>query len=78
MVLAWIFKEKWFWIIILACVTVILVPFIIVSIMLSLPPIYKIIGTVLLVVFWGAAGAYKDWTKEKREAEKKVEPSGSA
>jgi hypothetical protein len=36
-----------------------------------------VVATVLLVVCWGVAGAYKDWRKEKREQEKKMEQSGS-
>jgi hypothetical protein len=71
--LAWIFEEKWFWIIILACASIILVPFIIVTIILDMPPYLRAIATVALVVSWGLAGAFKDWTKEKREQEKKME-----
>ena len=76
-ILAWIFKEKWFWIIFLAMVSIILVPFIFVTIILGMPPILRVVATVLLVVCWGVAGAYKDWMKEKREQEKKMEQSGS-
>ena len=76
--MAWIFKEKWFWIIFLACVSIILVPFILVTIILGLPPILRVVATVLLVVSWGVAAAYKDWMKEKHEQEKEMEQSGSA
>jgi hypothetical protein len=74
-ILAWIFKEKWFWIVVLALVTIILTPFIIVAVMLNLPPIFRIVGMVLLVLCWGVAGAYKEWTKSKREGEEEMQKS---
>jgi hypothetical protein len=74
-ILAWIFKEKWFWIVVLALITIILTPFIIVGVMLNLPPIFRVVGMVLLVLCWGVAGAYKEWTKSKREEEEKMQKS---
>jgi Na+/H+-dicarboxylate symporter len=78
MILAWIFKEKWFWIILVALVSVILIPFILVTVILSMPPILRVVATALLVLCWGVAAAYRDWMKEKREQEKKMERPGSA
>lgn len=77
-ILAWIFKEKWFWIILAALLSVILIPFIVVSAILNLPPVLRVFATVLLVMCWGVAAAYKDWVKEKNEQEKKMEAHGSA
>jgi hypothetical protein len=74
-ILTWIFREKWFWVIVLALITIILTPFIIVAVMLDLPPILRLVGMVLLVVCWGVAGAYREWTKRKREEEEKMEKS---
>lgn len=72
-VLTWIFKEKWFWIIVLAMVTIIVLPFIIILAILNLgDPVLRAAAIVLLVVCWGVAGAYKDWTKSKREEEEKM------
>lgn len=75
--MAWLFKEKWFWLILLALVSVILIPFILVTIILNLPPILRVVATVFLVVGWGVAGAYRDWLREKREQEKKMQQHGS-
>jgi uncharacterized membrane protein len=73
MILAWIFKEKWFWILLALLVSVILIPFMLVMVILNLPPILRAVATVLLVLCWGVVAAYKDWIKEKREQEKKME-----
>jgi len=71
--LAWLFRERWFWIVFLALVTIILAPFIVVSVILSLPPIFRLVSMIVLVVCWGVAGAYKEWTKSKREEANKQE-----
>jgi cell shape-determining protein MreC len=76
--LAWIFAEKWFWLIILVCASVILIPFLIVTLILNFPPYLRAVATVALVVSWGVAGAFKDWTKEKREQEEKMGQPASA
>jgi hypothetical protein len=76
--LAWIFREKWFWIVVLALATVILAPFIVISFVLALPPIFRLVSTLLLVICWGVAAAYKDWVKSKREQEEKMEKAKSA
>jgi hypothetical protein len=72
-ILTWIFKEKWFWIILAALVSVILIPFMLVMVILNLPPILRVVATVLLVLCWGVVAAYKDWIKEKHEQKKKME-----
>lgn len=71
--MAWLFRERWFWIVFLALVTIILAPFIVVSVILSLPPIFRLVSMIVLVVCWGVAGAYKEWTKSKREEANKQE-----
>jgi glucan phosphoethanolaminetransferase (alkaline phosphatase superfamily) len=71
-ILAWIFKEKWLWIIVLSVVTIIVLPFIIILAILNLDPILRIVAVIFLVVCWGVAGAYKDWTRSKREEEEKM------
>lgn len=75
--MAWLFREKWFWLILLALVSIILVPFILLTIILNLPPILRVVATVFLVVTWGVAAAYRDWLREKREQEKKMQQHGS-
>jgi hypothetical protein len=61
----------------LALITIILIPFIVVAVMLNLPPIFRVVGMVLLVLCWGMAGAYKEWTKSKREEEEKMQKEKS-
>ena len=70
--MAWIFKEKWFWLIFLACSSIILVPLLILTLILNLPAYLRAVATVALFLSWGVAGAFKDWTKEKREEEEKT------
>lgn len=71
--MTWLFRERWFWIVFLALVTIILAPFIVVSVILSLPPIFRLVSMIVLVVCWGVAGAYKEWIKSKREEANKQE-----
>jgi hypothetical protein len=73
MILAWIFKEKWFWILLTVLVLMILIPFMVIMAILNLPPILRWVATVLLILCWGVAAAYKEWIKEKHEQEKKME-----
>jgi len=73
MILAWIFKEKWFWILLTVLVLIILIPFMVIMAILNLPPILRWVATVLLILCWGVAAAYKEWIKEKHEQEKKME-----
>jgi len=77
-ILAWIFQDKWFWIILVALLSVFLIPFVVVMVILNLPPVLRVFGTVLLVLCWGVAAAYKDWVKEKNKQEKKMEAHESA
>jgi hypothetical protein len=51
----------------------ILIPFMVIMAILNLPPILRWVATVLLILCWGVAAAYKEWIKEKHEQEKKME-----
>jgi hypothetical protein len=70
--LAWILREKWFWIIVIAIAMVYLLPFVIVGLILSLPPILRLILTILIIAAWGIVAGYKEWviTKRKEEEQK--------
>jgi hypothetical protein len=76
--LAWIFKEKWFWIIVLALASIIILPFIVLTMILNLPPILRVVATIALVLLWAVAGAYKEWIRSKPESEKKMQKPESA
>lgn len=69
--MAWIIKEKWLWIIILAIITVFTIPLIAIWVILYLPSEMKLVFTILTIIGWGVAAGYKDWvTAKKREEEK--------
>jgi len=74
---SWIFKEGWFWFIVIALASIIIVPFFVVEAILNLPPIFRGVAMVVLIFLWGAAGAYKEWVKSKREEEKKMKSTKS-
>lgn len=74
-ILAWIFKEKWFWIIVLAMITIIVLPFIIIGVILDLPSPLRLVATIGIVLSWAVAGAYKEWVKSKREEEERMKKS---
>jgi hypothetical protein len=75
-ILAWIFQEKWFWIIVLVMISIILLPFIIVGVILNLPsPELRLVATIGIVLSWAVAGAYREWLKSKREEEERMKKS---
>jgi len=69
--LTWILKERWFWITVIALILVFTTPFIVIIMILNLPPALKIVATVLIITGWGIAAGYKDWVKSKRKEEEK-------
>lgn len=72
--LAKVTKEKWFWFIVFLVVLIVTVPFIVIYIILLLPPIWGPgLATVALLIVWAVASGYKDWVvaKRKEEEEKK-------
>jgi len=73
--LSWIINERWFWVIVIALVSILIIPFFIAMFILILPPDLRLVMTLLLVVGWGIAAGYKDWVLSKRKEEKKKQPS---
>jgi hypothetical protein len=70
--MSWILKEKWFWLIILLAALIFTVPFIVVYLVLFLPPIWgPMVATIIIVVLWGVVSGYKDWLTAKRKEEEK-------
>ena len=67
--MAWVFRQKWFWIIFLALAAIFILPFILILFVLALPGDLRLIMTILLVIGWGAAAGYRDWVKSKRKEE---------
>jgi len=62
-----ILSEKWFWIIVLSLILILVGSMVIVLVIVYLPSPYNAILTILIIVVWGIAAAYKDWLKEKEK-----------
>jgi len=67
--LAWLLLQKWLWITILGCISVVLLPFLIVYGILILPAEAKVAAIFTVIGAWSIAGAYKDWAISKRREE---------
>jgi hypothetical protein len=68
--MSWIFREKWYWFIVIGVTLVFILPLIIVWTILNLDPTIRLIVTILLITAWGIASGYKDWIISKRKEEK--------
>jgi hypothetical protein len=68
--LKWLLFNRWLWITIMGAAAVLTLPFIVIFGMLVLPPTYRAVATLLIVVGSGVAGGYKDWVISKRREEK--------
>ena len=73
--MAWILKEKWLWITIVAVTCVVVIPLVVVMLVLNLPSELRLVATIVIFICWGVVAAYKDWVKSKREEEEKMEKS---
>jgi len=69
--MAEILREEWFWIIVLSLIAILIFPFILIWLVLSLPPELRVIITIVLIIGWGIAAGYKDWLREKRREEER-------
>ena len=67
--LAWLLFEKWLWIAILGCISVVLFPFLIMYVILILPAEAKFAAIFTVIGAWSIAGAYKDWAISKHKEE---------
>ncbi|MEM1551138.1 MAG: hypothetical protein QXO15_05350 [Nitrososphaerota archaeon] len=65
-----VLSDKWFWIIVISAVLIIIIPFIVVWTIIYLPPELKLVATICLVIFWGVVSGYKEWVISKRKSEK--------
>jgi len=70
-----ILTSKWYWIIITAATAIIVTPFLIVLLLLSLTAPWNFIAIILILAGWSIAAGYKDWILAKvKEEEKKAKP----
>jgi uncharacterized protein involved in cysteine biosynthesis len=65
-----IIKEKWFWLLIICLALIVVLPFLIIYLILFLPPLWgPALATVILIILWGIASGYKDYIVAKRREE---------
>ena len=62
--------NKWLWIIIGAMCTIILGPFLVMSVVLMSPSWVGATIMILVIIGWGIVGGYKDWSLHRRKEEK--------
>jgi hypothetical protein len=67
--MSWILKERWFWIIVVAAMSIVTVPFLILILLLNLPPILSFVTFILLMISWGLVAGYRDWLRARRKEE---------
>jgi len=65
------YREPWLWIIVFSLILIIVLPFAIIWFILTLPPELSFTATIIIIVMWGVAAGYKDWTIQKRKDEEK-------
>ena len=65
-----ILTSKWFWVIVVLGIFVVLTPFLFVLFIAMLPPPFNALATISVVLAWGIAAAYKDWILSKTKEEK--------
>jgi len=61
---------RWLWTIVLAVILVVTLPFLIIMVILYLPPEARLVATVLIIVGWGVAAGYREWVTSKRKEER--------
>jgi hypothetical protein len=72
--MSFIIRDKWVWIIIGACILILVSPYIAMWVILQLPDIWKISSVFLIVFGWAAVSGYKDWLRDRRKREKFLAP----
>jgi len=66
-----VFKEEWFWLIVIFATVILTVPFVVIYVVLLLPPIWgPAFFTVALVIVWAVVSGYKDCVTSKHKEEK--------
>ena len=61
--------NRWTWIIILSIILVVIIPLTLIWLILGLPPIFRLIATVVIFILWGIVSGYKDWVISKHQQE---------
>jgi Kef-type K+ transport system membrane component KefB len=65
-----VLRENWLWLIVLFVTIIITVPFIVIYLVLLLPPIWgPALFMVALMILWAFVSGYKDWVTARRKEE---------
>jgi hypothetical protein len=67
--MSWILKERWFWLIVVSAMLIVTLPFLILILILNLPPILSFVTLILLLIAWGIVAGYRDWLRDKGKEE---------
>jgi len=62
--------SRWYWIIVTMTFAIVVTPFLLILLILSLPPPLNFLSTILVVIAWGVVAGYKDWIIAKAREEK--------
>jgi len=65
--LTWVLKQKWFWKLFVILLAMVIVPFLLVWIVLSLPPVYLVWALIVALAVWAVLKGYQDRAERKRE-----------
>jgi len=67
--MSWILKERWFWLIVVSAMLIVTLPFLILILILNLPPILSFVTLILVLIAWGIVAGYRDWLRDQRKEE---------
>jgi hypothetical protein len=65
-----IVTSRWYWMIVAMAGAIVITPFLLIILIINLPPPLNFLSTILIVIAWGVAAGYKDWIIAKAKEEK--------
>ena len=68
--LKWLLFNRWIWITISGMSAILIGPFIVIYVILTLPLLYRGLAIIVITIGWGIAAGHKDWIKSKHQEEK--------
>jgi predicted lysophospholipase L1 biosynthesis ABC-type transport system permease subunit len=70
--LSWTLKQKWFWMLFILLTAMLIVPFVLIWVIISLSPSLFVVVLVVAATAWVILRAYKNWVANKsKEGEKR-------
>jgi len=67
--MSFIIREKWVWIIIGACILVVVGPYALMWMILQMPGVLRASFVWFIIFGWGIAAGYKDWRMDRKKRE---------